>query len=266
MLSAKLFCSLAVLIASVEVIGCRGEAAPAKQLARAQSKSISAPPTSALANRDGNAISFAGRHARSLHGDAHREAFLSTYNNPESGISFRYPRNYALEEGDAQERSFLLKTQEDLDIERPGATLVATVFIPEDGYPNTTFEHGSLQLVTDASGTEKTCREEAPVTATKTVSGRLMVQGTAFYWTEEQTETGGVKALERTYSGYSQGTCYEFLLTLAVDETSDADGFRKPADATKIMKQLEKIVSSAEIFSKRVTPPTETTEGTANRL
>ncbi len=82
-----------------------------------------------------------------------REPFLSTYSNPEQGISFPYPRYYALEEGDLEEHSFFLKRQEDLDLEEPGTRLVATLLIPEDGYPNTTFEHGSLQLLVNDSAT-----------------------------------------------------------------------------------------------------------------
>src|SRR5437660_1059992 len=71
-----------------------------------------------------------------------RELSISTYNNPAYGVSFRYPRNYGLEEGNVQEHSYFLKRQEELSIEQPGATLIATVLIPEDAYPNTTFEHG----------------------------------------------------------------------------------------------------------------------------
>jgi hypothetical protein len=235
-------------------------------LAHTQSNSSSALPTSASLNKDANPIPFVSKHTRPSHADAHREGFLSTYKNPESGISFRYPRNYALEEGDVQERSFFLKTQQDLDIDRPGATLVATVLVPEDGYPNTTFEHGSLQLLVDASLTEKACREQQTARVIATASGTVPVQGTAFFWREEATETSGVKLVERTYAGYSQGTCYEFLLTVAADEAPDADGFRKPADISKIMKQLERIVSTTQLFSKSVTPPTENSEETADRL
>jgi hypothetical protein len=56
------------------------------------------------------------------------------------------------------------------------------------------------------------------------------------------------------------------VLTLAVEETPDPEGFRKPADTAKIMKQLEKIVSSAEIFSKSVLPLATSNEETADRL
>src|SRR5438270_5408125 len=92
------------------------------------------------------------------------EAFLSSYHDPQYGVSFRYPRNYSLQEegGDEEQidaRSPFLKRQEDLDQEQPGAKLLATVLVPEDAYPNTTFEHGSVQLVVNETATEEGCRQ-----------------------------------------------------------------------------------------------------------
>jgi hypothetical protein len=55
-------------------------------------------------------------------------------------------------------------------------------------------------------------------------------------------------------------------LTVVAEEAPDPDGFKKPADTAKIMKQLEKIISSTEIFNKSVPPPPEVSEETANRL
>src|SRR5438445_5376971 len=224
MFSQKLFVAVLVTVCSIKLTGCRGEAAPSKQLARAQ-----ASPRTSSSGSNPSQTSFASKLPRPLHKDTPHEAFLSNHNNPHQGISFPYPRNYSLEEGDVLERSFFLKPQEDLDLDRPGATLVATVLIPEDGYPNTTFEHGSLQLVIDESVNEKACRDTVVSESNVIRSGTTTVQGTAFFWSEQESETGGAKVLERAYAGYSQGTCYQFLLTVAAEETPDPDGFRKPA-------------------------------------
>src|SRR5258708_38752122 len=252
MLGPRPFILLMVAVGSTEVAGGGGEAARSAQ-----------PPHASTNSRQ---ASLAARHARSSNHDAPHEAFLSTYHNPEEGISFRYPRNYSLEEGDVQERSFFLKKQDDFDIDQPGATLLATVLIPEDGYPNTTFEHGSLQLVVDAAGTEQGCRETSLVAHIGSRPRTTTIQGIAFKWSEQESETAGNQGIVRTYAGYSRGTCYEFLLTMAAEETPDPDGFKKPADITKIMKQLEKIVSSVQIFTKSVTPPAESSEESTDRL
>jgi hypothetical protein len=263
MLGLRLFIVLIVALSALELGGCGGEAARSAQTTRAQASSPAADPGKAAGQ-----ASLAARHARPLHKDTSREAFLSTYHNPEEGISFRYPRNYSLEEGEVQERSFFLKKQDDFDIEQPGATLLATVLIPEDGYPNTTFEHGSLQLVVNEAGTEQGCRESSLVGSNGSGASprTVTIQGIAFKWSEQESETAGTKVLERTYAGYSRGTCYEFLLTVAAEETPAPDGFKKPADIARIMKQLEKIVSSAQIFTKSVKPPGESSEESTDRL
>jgi len=85
-----------------------------------------------------------------------------------------------------RESSFFLKRQEDLDSEQPGAALVATVLIPEDGYPNTTFESGSLQLVTNGAGTEKDCRESTLVGAYGNNSRTMTIQGIVFRWSGQE--------------------------------------------------------------------------------
>ena len=247
MLGRALFIVVAVAVGSIELAGCGGEAARSAQTTQTSA-------AGAGSNKNTSQAPLATRPARPSQREFARQTSLSTYRNPEEGISFRYPRNYSLEEGDVQESSFFLKRQEDLDSERPGATLLATLLIPEDGYPNTTFEHGSLQLVADGAGTEKDCRESSLAGSNGNKSRITTIQGIEFGWSEQESVTAGTKILERAYAGYSQATCYEFLLTVAAEEAPDPDGFRKPADAGKIMKQLEKVVASAQFFPKSVAP------------
>ena len=252
---------LVVAGGSIGLTACGGEAARSAQVTRAQTSSAGAGP-----DKNTSQASRAIRPPRPSRKEFAREASLSPYYNPEEGISFHYPRNYSLEEGDVQESSFFLKRQEDLESEQPGATLVATVLIPEDGYPNTTFEHGSLQLVVNETGREKDCRESSLLGAYGKSPRTMAVQGIEFRWSGRESETAGTKILERVYAGYSEGTCYEFLLTVAAEEAPDPDGFKKPADINKIMKHLEKIVASAQFFTKSATPPTESNKEATDSL
>src|ERR1700719_450774 len=66
-------------------------------------------------------------HARPTPSEGSRAASLSTYHDPEEAISYSYPRNYSLEEGTPAEHSSSLKRQEELDLEQPVASLLATV-------------------------------------------------------------------------------------------------------------------------------------------
>jgi hypothetical protein len=256
MLRRKLFIVLMLAVGSIGLAGCGGEAA----------RSAPTQTSSSAASTNTNQAVLTTRPAHPPRKESAREASLSTYRNPEAGISFRYPRNYSLEEGDVQESSFFLKRQEDLDSEQSRARLVATVLIPEDGYPNTTFEHGSLQLLADDAGTERDCRESPFVGAYGNNPRTMTIQGIVFRWNGQESETAGIKILERAYAGYVQGTCYEFLLTVAAEEAADADGLNKPADTIKIMKQLEKIVSSVQFSTKSATPPAESREESTSRL
>jgi hypothetical protein len=257
----KLLLVLLAGIAAMQLSGCGGDAARSAQPARAK-----ATPASAVANMESHDLQAPRRAEHSSHRDAQREGLQSTYHNPEAGISFRYPRNYSLKEGDVEEHSFFLKRQEDLDVEQPGATLLATILVPEDGFPNTTFEHGSVQLIVNETGSEKACREATWAAHAGTDTGNTTVQGIPFGWKEEQSEMAGTKVLERTYAGYSTGTCYEFVLTVAEDDTADPHGAQRPADIGKIMKHLEKIVGSTQIFTKSSPPPAEDSEEAAQRL
>jgi hypothetical protein len=261
MLERRFLIALIIAIGSMKLAACSGEAARSAQISRTQRSS-----NATGSGRNAGESSSAPGNPHHFRKDTSHETFLSTYNNPEEGISVRYPRNYSLEEGDLEEHSFFLKRQEDLDLEQPGAALAATILIPEDGYPNTTFEHGSLQIVINEGGTEKSCRNTGLIGSTAAPPRTTMIQGIVFWWSEEQSETAGTKVLERAYAGYSRGTCYEFWLTVAAEEAPDPGGFKKPADIRKIMKQLEKIVSSAQIFTKSSTPATEPNEESADRL
>jgi hypothetical protein len=250
---------LIVGVGCVGFAGCRGEAAPSAHATRAQINSGATGPINEARHIPRNAS-----HSRPLRNTPH-ESFLSTYNNPEEGISFRYPRNYYLEEGDIQERSFFLQRQEDVDSEQPGAKLLVTVLIPEDGYPNTTFEHGSLQLVVNEAESEKGCLTISDMGVTGNGSRALTIQGVTFHWTGEETEIAGSRILERKYTGYSQGSCYQFRLVLAAEESLDPDGFTKKADMIRIMKQLENVVGSSRFFTKSVPALVEISEE-ADRL
>ncbi|HLZ93185.1 MAG TPA: hypothetical protein VKQ28_15865 [Candidatus Acidoferrum sp.] len=257
MLERKLLAALTVICGSLGLTGCWGDAA----------RSVEAPRTlkkPAAASEDRNPIEAdpAGKRPhRGRRASAYPEGFLTTYHNPEAGILFRYPRNYSLEEGEVQEHSFFLKRQEDLDSEEPGARLVATVLIPEDGYPNTTFEHGSLQLVMEDEGSEKGCRDSAMAAADHRQRGPT-IEGIEFWRVEEETEVGGSKVLERNYVGYSRGACYQFLLTVAAENRSEPNEFKRTADTDKILKQLEKIVFSTQINERREIPMEESGDET----
>jgi hypothetical protein len=197
---------------------------------------------------------------------APRESALSTYSNPEYGVSFRYPRNFALEEAsdlneNAPEDGSGARTPEQLAQEEPGALLLATIVVPDDAYPNTTFAGGSLQLAVNRYLTAGSCQREviSRLGDSDGRNGAVTVQGVEFAWADNDEGDGSTEFFERDYAGFANGTCYEFFLRIGVGPTDDADGARPP-DEKKILAHLEKVVSSLQFESKSVsvvdaTPP-----------
>src|SRR5260370_28336931 len=104
------------------------------------------------------------------------------------------------------------------------------------------------------AGTEKRCRDASVLTSSGNVPRTLIARGIGFRWSEQESETAGTKVLERAYAGYALGTCYEFFLPEDAEHTPDPDGFKQPADTTRIMNQLEKIPSTAQPATNSSTP------------
>jgi hypothetical protein len=254
-----------VTFSVITVTGCGGQTARSARMPESPT-SLAAATTGANSNQ----TSFALPHPSSSRRHSAHEAFLSTYRNPEHGVSFRYPRNYVLQESSEEESPELglpfLKLQEQLDEEQPGATLLATMLIPDDAYPNTTFERGSLQLVVNEAGTQEACGEAATSTSTWRGVQTLNVHGIVLRGSEQQTDADGTKSQQRVYTGFAEGTCYEFFLSVLAEEAADPDGYKKAADLAKIMNQLQEIVKSTQIFPEKASPATETSEATARRL
>lgn len=218
-----------------------------------------------------SAQSFAHRSKHSV-GDSE----FSVYHNPGYGISFRYPRNYLLLEPKLEPKldpeqdpeqtpeqasigsvdSELLLTPQSLDSDQPGALLVATVLIPDDAYPNTSFASGHLQFVVNPRATAESCRAlvAPPDSPLPAAPHELFLQDIHFYWRDRGSSTPSILFAGREYAGFSGGACYEFFLQAAstpsaysVLPTPGAVLPTPPADLAKILRPLEKSVSSFQL-------------------
>jgi hypothetical protein len=179
---------------------------------------------------------------------------VAEYNNPEYGLSFRYPRDYALEEAEVEERSLFLRRQDELE---PDTKLLATILIPEDGFPNTTFQHGSLQVLVLEGLGQDGCKNLVDPESGALGARRVRLinaESATFWWSEEKSSADDGQIVEREYTTFLSGRCYEFYAAVAVGESTDQEGAEKQADPQKILRQLEKILLSVRISA---TPPPE---------
>src|SRR6266704_657062 len=185
-----------------------------------------------------------------------RDSVLATYNNPTYGVSFRYPRNYLLEEEIEPDDSSTLWTQEELEAEQPGAVLVASVRVPRNAYPNTSFARRHLQLWVNSSLYEETCRSvvASANSGWPAAGGTTFLSGIAMQSSERHSVSAGNAYINRDYTGFSNGTCYEFFLEVASTVAPNSDGPSSRADVVKVRRPLEKTVSSLEVRAPAALP------------
>jgi hypothetical protein len=274
----------ATIAAGFVLVGCTGKAASVsvrQERARALAASAPRPTVSGLA---GTSKQFAK--------PAPRDPSFAKYSEPDYGASFRYPRNFVLlESGDdvdgeaesdrvisweqAKQAGAGVRTAEELGSEDTGATLLATIVVPDDAYPNTSFAGGSVQFAVNRYQTAGTCRSNlvARTGDEKAPSGTISAQGVSFAWVDVDAGDGSTEFYERDYAGFANDACYEFFVRVGVrsappvapvvqDVSSagtdsgaissvtgeESAGSRRP-DERRILAHLERIVASLQVES-----------------
>ena len=226
MFNARRSSSFLLILGALVLTGCHST----------HGKSVPANPSAAAAEVPAPGI---GRHFP-------RESAFSVYHNPAYGISFHYPRTYLLDESSDSENSAIAEAQQVLATDQPGAVLVVLVSIPPDAYPNTTFAGGTFQFVVNPELSPAACHSLAAPSADALTFGSTSVQGLPLAWVQTSSVALGTVNLNRDYAGFSNATCYEFLLQVVTGSHPEQDAGIKPADELKIMRQLAKIISSIQ--------------------
>jgi hypothetical protein len=170
---------------------------------------------------------------------------FASYTESENHALIRFPRNYALLDGDPEDGSADLRTQQTLAEEQPGAILLATMIVPDDAYPNTTFVDGSVQFALNRSITPEACRH-LPIARGGDV-GTVTIQNAVFTWEQDASAAPSSDLVERDYAGFANGACYEFFLRVRTGDVTDEEDPAKLADPSKILRHLEKIVLSLQL-------------------
>jgi hypothetical protein len=278
-LAALYLLAAAMLTAAIiSAVGCSSNAASVRK-EHARALAASKPPVT---------IAAVARASEHFAKPAPRDANFAKYSEPDYGVSFRYPRNFALldsaaDDGDsdrviswqqAKESGAGVRTAEELADDDPGATLIATVVVPDDAYPNTSFAGGSVQFAINRYQTARSCRANLVARSgdAGVVTGTVTAQGVAFAWIDINAGDGTTEFYERDYAGFSGDTCYEFFVRVGVGavpaqtqqlastatgngiapETGssatniESGGYRSPNER-KIIAHLEKIVASLQL-------------------
>src|SRR5579885_281205 len=178
----------------------------------------------------------------------------ATYVNSTYGVSFSYPRKYSLQSGDKKEMPV------EAGFSKPGAVQIASVDMPDGGYPETDFSSALLNVSVKPGMTTEECatfasseQADAAKTAssdsaksTDTLKPTTVKLGANEYSELEQMKGTGERQSDLKYFHlFKNGACYEFALD--VETSRKADEELAQVDRGQVFKQLEKILASAKI-------------------
>ena len=176
-----------------------------------------------------------------------------TYSDANSGVSFLYPRKFALTSGDkAQTKLAALGVNEvPMNFVQPGGVTLATVALPDGSYPGTDFASAFFNVKVNRGVSEQECARFAfvdtrnadgePVDAEKVKIGSTDMETTSNF------SAGAMKQTDtQYYHSYANGACYEYVLGMGTAGYGTKDGI-EPVNRDEVFAKLEKILATAKI-------------------
>jgi hypothetical protein len=176
-----------------------------------------------------------------------------TYSDANTGLSFLYPRKFALTSGDkAQPQSPAMSmTDVRMNFVQPGGVTVATVALPGGSYPGTDFASAFFNVNVNRSVSEQECARFAFVD-TRNADGetvdaeKVKVNSTDMEMTSEFSGSAMKQAETQYYHSYENGACYEYVLGLGTAGYGTKDGV-EPVNRDQVFAKLEKILATVKI-------------------
>jgi hypothetical protein len=187
-----------------------------------------------------------------------RKLSASTYTNPAYGVSFRYPKNGSLKEGDDANLELDGLGSLETNFVQLGGTTISAVELPRKLYAGTNFNAAFFDVSVNPKLTSEQCGQFAfpestdpatdPVTTTKTKVGATEFRAVEGFAGEENNQ-----ADVKYYHVFQNGSCYEFALGLetANESMTDAKPSAKPplkaVDRNEVFRRLNWILSTVKI-------------------
>jgi hypothetical protein len=178
-----------------------------------------------------------------------------TYSDKTSGISFKYPRKYALETGDAA-NELVSSDPIPMDFVQPGGVALAAVTLPESSYPNSDLASAYFNVSVNKAVTADQCGEFSVPKASPATPADPAVQATAqlskliigdmeLQSTKTLASQGPREEASKYFHVFENGACYEFALRVATTGV-ETEG-SKHIDREQVFQRLEKILATVKI-------------------
>jgi hypothetical protein len=169
----------------------------------------------------------------------------STYQNADYGISFEYPSNLTVKPGDAAEGDYGLYTPYGPYQNASTTVSLITVEIPSSLYPGTNLKGAYFNLSVNKQLSQSQCLALTSQPGPNNGGGKITIGGVVFNWTHAGSTAAGTDEFSENYSGYANGTCYEFNLGDTTGNDVSPTGTRMSGSANDI-PALEGVLSSVK--------------------
>lgn len=186
-----------------------------------------------------------------------RKPATVTYTDKTSGISFQYPRKYALKSGEAVDE-LISSNARSMNFMQPGGVALAAVAVPAGAYPKSDLESAFFNISVNKSLTAEQCAEfPVPQDNPRPALSKLMIGDMELQSIETLTSAGQRQEMSKFYHVFENGACYEFALQVATT-VGETDEGSKAVHHDEVFQKLEKILATV-----KVKPTAEASEVTA---
>ncbi len=164
------------------------------------------------------------------------------------GVSFDFPKNYDLHEGDLpdMDRGLGYLGKIPMEFSDPGGVRLATVEVPRGAHPGTDFVNAFFTVSVFPNVTEAQCAEFGSVEGDTTPWLTRKIGGVEFHGRNESA-AASMHQYSGTYlHGYAEGSCYEIGYGIATAGYGAMDGIKK-VNNQAVLQKLERILDSVSI-------------------
>jgi hypothetical protein len=208
-----------------------------------------------------------------------KRASVRMFKNSDSGISFLYPRKAVLKAGEKAEKDSTSQDRLPMNYVAPGGSTLASVELPS----NKKDEMGDLFLLNvNAALTSEQCNqfransqigsEASPSDGSANQQPVLMpglktsFRGVEYSELDKQNDQSVIRYYHRFVQGDSadKGVCYEFAMLVNAEPMQDADAAAS-SEHKDVFTQLEKILASVKIESRKSDEAVETAAADSNK-
>jgi len=176
-----------------------------------------------------------------------------TYSDANSGVSFLYPRKFALTSGDKTQPQLAAMGMNEVPMNfvQPGGVAVATVALPGGSYPGTDFASAFFNVNVNRSVSEQECERFALVD-TRNADGeaidpeKVKIGSTDMEMTSDFSANAIKQAETEYYHSYENGACYEYVLGLGTEGFATEGGVEH-VNRDEVFAKLERILASVKI-------------------